>query len=121
MQKLSSFGRGQKFVLKSHLRASCMKPFNCCVCFIKRFHFQKEWKIGARMYARSVMGLFGIGGAVARAKTFSLMQVKFQINNEQKLKYCMTQRWMEILKKKVKKVPKVVTQKQKLFCTFFYL
>ena len=28
MQKLSSFGRGQKFVLKSHLRASCTKPFN---------------------------------------------------------------------------------------------
>ena len=28
MQKLSSFGRGQKFALKSHLRASCTKPFN---------------------------------------------------------------------------------------------
>ena len=96
-----------------------MKPFNCCVRFIKWFHFQKEWKIGAKMYARSVMGLFGIGGAVARVKTFSLMQVKFQINNEQKLKYCMTQRWMEILKKKVKKVPKSCYTKTKTFLHFF--
>ena len=31
MQKLSSFGRGQKFVLKSHLSGSCTKPFNSFV------------------------------------------------------------------------------------------
>ena len=28
MPKLSSFGRGKKFGLKSHLRASCTQPFN---------------------------------------------------------------------------------------------
>ena len=39
-------------------------------------HFQKEWQTGARMGSRSIMGSFG--GAFARAKTFSLTQVKFQ-------------------------------------------
>ena len=28
MQKLSSFGQGKKFSLKSHLRGCCTKPFN---------------------------------------------------------------------------------------------
>ena len=39
-------------------------------------HFQKEWQTGTRMGSRSIMGSFG--GAFARAKTFSLTQVKFQ-------------------------------------------
>ena len=29
MQKLSAFGQGKKFGLKSHLRGCCMQPFNC--------------------------------------------------------------------------------------------
>ena len=34
MQKLSSFGRGQKFALKSHLRACCTKPFNYFIALL---------------------------------------------------------------------------------------
>ena len=61
-------------------------------------HFQKEWQTGAKMGTRSIMGSFG--GAIARAKTFSLTQAKFQFNNEQKFKYCVTLKRMEILKRK---------------------
>ena len=59
-------------------------------------HFQKEWQTGARMGSRSLMGSFG--GAFAHTKTFSLTQVKFQFNNEQKFKYCMTLKRMKMLK-----------------------
>ena len=54
-----------------------------CLCFLHFAiaHFQKEWQTGAKMGARSIMGSFG--GAIARAKTFSLTQAKFQFNNEQ--------------------------------------
>ena len=48
----------------------------------------------------SIMGSFG--GAIACAKTFSLTQVKFQFNNEQKFKYCGMLKRMKILKQKVK-------------------
>ena len=61
-------------------------------------HFQKEWQTGAKMGARSIMGSFG--GAIARAKAFSLTQVKFQFNNEQKFKYCVTLKGIKILKQK---------------------
>ena len=61
-------------------------------------HFQKEWQTGAKMGVCSIMGSFG--GAIACAKTFSLTQVKFQFNNEQKFKYCVTLKRMKILKQK---------------------
>ena len=61
-------------------------------------HFQKEWQTGARMGSRSIVESFG--GAFACAKTFSLTQVKFQFNNEQKFKYCMTLRRMKMLTQK---------------------
>ena len=69
---------------------------NCPSCNI--VHFQKEWQTGVRMGSRSIMGSFG--GAFARAKTFSLTQVKFQFNNEQKFKYSMTPKRMKMLKQK---------------------
>ena len=66
------------------------------------------------------MGLFG--GAFARAKNFSLTQVKFQFNNEQKFKYCMKLKRIKMLKQKgYKQCQKAGTQKQKLFGTFFDL
>ena len=65
------------------------------------------------------MGSFG--GTIARAKTFSLTQVKFQFNNEQKFKYCVKLKRMKILKQKgLKQCRKVVTQKHKPFGTFFF-
>ena len=61
-------------------------------------HFQKEWQTGAKMGARSIMGSFG--GEIARAKSFSLTQVKFQFNNEQKFKYSVKLKRMKILRQK---------------------
>ena len=59
-------------------------------------------------------------GAFASAKTFSLTQVKFQFNKEQKFKYCMTLKRIKMLKQKgYKQCQKPGTQKQKLFGTFF--
>ena len=82
-------------------------------------HFQKEWQTGAKMGARSIMGSFG--GAIARAKTFSLTQVKFQFNNEQKFKYCVTLKRMKILKQKgfKKPVPKSCYTKTQAFWHYF--
>ena len=76
-------------------------------------HFQKEWQTWAKMSVRSIMGSFG--GAIARAKTFSLTQIKFQFNNGQKFKYCLTLKRMKILKQ----CRKVVRQKHKPFGTLF--
>ena len=59
-------------------------------------HFQKVWQTGERIGSRSIMGSFG--GALARAKTFSLTQVSF--NTEQKFKYCMTLKRMKMRKQK---------------------
>ena len=50
------------------------------------------------MGACSVMGSFG--SAIVRAKSFSLMQVKFQVNDEQKFKYCVTLKQIKIPKQK---------------------
>ena len=79
-------------------------------------HFQKEWQTGARMGSRSFRGSFG--DAFARAKTFSLTQVKFQFNNEQKFKYCMkTDENAET--KRLKTVPKSWYTHKKTFWHFF--
>ena len=67
------------------------------------------------------MGSFG--GAIARAKTFVLTQVKFQFNNEQKFKYCVTLKRMKTLKEKGKKVPRLVflcNNFSALFLTFLF-
>ena len=70
------------------------------------------------MGVRSIIGSFG--GAIAHAKTFSLTQVKFQFNNEQKFKYCVTLKRLKILKQKVKNtVKKLLHKKHKPFGTFF--
>ena len=66
--------------------------------YVSIAQFQKEWQTGARMGSRSIMGSFG--GAFVHTKTFSLMQVTFQFNNEQNFKYCMTLKRMKMLKQK---------------------
>ena len=46
MQKLSPFGRGKKFGLKSHLRGPSTQPFNCW--FALSYHpkiMKMNWKI----------------------------------------------------------------------------
>ena len=43
MPKLSSFGRGIKIGLKSHLRASCMQPFNYIQKYRQKYYFQNDF------------------------------------------------------------------------------
>ena len=64
------------------------------------------------------MGSFG--GAIARAKTFSLTQVKFQFNNEQKFKYCATLKRMKILKQKGKTSAEKLLHKNTSLLALFY-
>ena len=59
MQKLSSFGQGKKFGLKSHLRGCCTKPFN--YFSLKLFHITElNNQLGKRIVETGVVNLCGI-------------------------------------------------------------
>ena len=62
------------------------------------------------------MGSFG--GAIARAKTFSLTQVKFLFNNEQKFKYCVTLKRIKTQVLKQKGAEKLLHKNTSLLAIF---